>query len=262
MSRTLPGPVGLYDPRNEHDACGVGFVVDIKGRKSHAVIDKGLQILVNLLHRGACGCEANTGDGAGILVQLPDRFLRKATAQLGFVLPAEGEYGAGLVFLPRGDDERRQLKALIERTVAANGHAVLGWRPVPGDDSTLGASARAAKPIIEQIFVADRRRSASDDAGAARARFERALYVIRKQVEHAADRLSLADGGAFYVVSLSANTLIYKGMLTADQIAPAFADLTDPDMESALALVHQRFSTNTFPSWPLAHPYRYVAHNG
>jgi glutamate synthase (NADPH/NADH) large chain len=262
MSASLPGPIGLYDPRNEHDACGVGFVVDIKGRKSHGVVDKGLQILVNLLHRGACGCEANTGDGAGILVQLPDRFLRKATAELGFVLPAEGEYGAGLVFLPNRDEERGQVKALIERTVSENGHAVLGWRTVPGDDSGLGASARAAKPVIEQVFVAEGRRSASDDAGAARARFERALYVIRKQVEHAADRLSLSDRGAFYIVSLSANTLIYKGMLTADQIAPAFPDLIDPDMESALALVHQRFSTNTFPSWPLAHPYRYVAHNG
>ena len=139
---------------------------------------------------------------------------------------------------------------------------MLGWRLVPGDDSTLGASARATKPVIEQLFVADGRRSADEDDRAARQRFERALYVIRKQVEHAADRLSLAESGAFYIVSLSANTLIYKGMLTADQIAPTFPDLTDPDMESALALVHQRFSTNTFPSWPLAHPYRYVAHNG
>src|SRR3954452_23333535 len=177
MSASLPGPIGLYDPRNEHDACGVGFVVDIKGRKSHGVVDKGLQILVNLLHRGACGCEANTGDGAGILVQLPDRFLRKATAELGFVLPAEGEYGAGLVFLPNRDEERGQVKALIERTVSAHGHAVLGWhavpgcRPPPGDASALAPSARATKPVIEQVFVADGRRSTSDDAGAARARF-------------------------------------------------------------------------------------------
>jgi glutamate synthase (NADPH/NADH) large chain len=270
MTAIPPGSIGLYDPRNEHDACGVGFVVDIKGRKSHGVIDKGLQILVNLLHRGACGCEANTGDGAGILVQLPDRFLRKATAELGFVLPAEGAYGAGLVFLPQLDAERRQVKALIERIVAENGHAVLGWRTVPGDDSSLGASARAAKPVIEQVFIGDGRHAASVERSPerlalldpARARFERALYVIRKQVEHAADRLAMSDRGAFYIVSLSANTLIYKGMLTADQIAPAFPDLIDPDMESALALVHQRFSTNTFPSWPLAHPYRYVAHNG
>src|SRR5216110_927138 len=255
-------PAGFYHPGNEHDSCGVGFVVDIKGRKSHGVIEKGLQVLLNLLHRGACGCEASTGDGAGVLVQMPDRFLRKATADLGFTLPPEGRYGAGLVFLPTDPGDREQARQLLERTVRAEGHIVLGWRTVPGDDSSLGASARAAKPIIEQIFVADGRRAADDDADRARARFELALYVVRKQVEHAADALPIADRGAFYIVSLSANTLIYKGMLTADQIAPTFPDLTDPDMESALALVHQRFSTNTFPSWPLAHPYRYIAHNG
>src|SRR5262245_6815277 len=257
-----PPDAGLYDPRNEHDACGVGFVVDIKGRKSHAIVEKGLQVLLNLLHRGACGCEANTGDGAGVLVQMPDRFLRKASSGLGFELPPVGHYGAGLVFLPKERAERDELRALVERTVQANGHAVLGWRPVPGDASSLGASARAAKPVIEQLFIADCKRSASDDDAAGRARFERALFVIRKQIEHAADRLTLAGRTAFYVVGLSANTLIYKGMLTADQIAPVFPDLLDPDMESALALVHQRFSTNTFPSWPLAHPYRYIAHNG
>ncbi len=257
-----PGSNGLYDPSQEHDACGVGFVVDIKGRPSHGVIAKGLQILLNLLHRGACGCEANTGDGAGILIQMPDRFLRAATAALGFALPPAGQYGAGLVFLPKEPAEREQLRRLIEQTVHAEGHTVLGWRPVPGDDSSLGASARAAKPVIEQLFVADGARVAGEDDAAARQRFERALYVIRKQVEHAVDRLPLSTRGAFYIVSLSANTVIYKGMLTADQIAPTFPDLMDPAMESALALVHQRFSTNTFPSWPLAHPYRYVAHNG
>jgi glutamate synthase domain-containing protein 2/glutamate synthase domain-containing protein 1/glutamate synthase domain-containing protein 3 len=262
MSAAPPGPLALYDPRNEHDACGVGFVVDIKGRKSHGVIEKGLQVLLNLLHRGACGCEANTGDGAGVLIQMPDRFLRKATADLGFTLPPAGQYGAGLVFLPKDQNARLALRQLIEQTVRAEGHAVLGWREVPGDDSSLGASARAAKPVIEQLFIADGRRSAGEGEEAARARFERALFVIRKQVEHAGDRLALANGSAFYIVGLSANTLIYKGMLTADQIAPTFPDLVDPDMESALALVHQRFSTNTFPSWPLAHPYRYVAHNG
>jgi glutamate synthase (NADPH) large chain len=262
MSVSPPGSTGLYDPSHEHDACGVGFVVDIKGRQSHGVIEHGLQILLNLLHRGACGCEANTGDGAGVLIQMPDRFLRKATAALEFALPPPGQYAAGLVFLPKGRPEREQLRQLIARAVSAEGHAVLGWRAVPGDDSTLGASARATKPVIEQVFIADRQRAADDDDRATRLRFERALYVIRKQIEQAVDRLSLTESNAFYVVSLSANTLIYKGMLTADQIAPTFPDLTDPDMESALALVHQRFSTNTFPSWPLAHPYRYVAHNG
>src|SRR5580765_2155648 len=262
MSAAPPGPLALYDPRNEHDACGVGFVVDIKGRKSHGVIEKGLQILLNLLHRGACGCEANTGDGAGVLIQMPDRFLRKATVDLGFTLPPAGQYGAGLVFLPKDRNARLALRQLIEQTVRAEGHAVLGWREVPGDDSSLGASARVAKPVIEQLFIADGKQSAGEADEAARARFERALFIIRKQVEHAGDGLALANGSAFYIVSLSANTLIYKGMLTADQIAPTFPDLVDPDMESALALVHQRFSTNTFPSWPLAHPFRYVAHNG
>src|SRR6187401_2448797 len=155
MFDSPPGRSALYDPRDEHDACGVGFVVDIKGRKSHAVVEKGLQILLNLLHRGACGCEADTGDGAGVLVQMPDRLLRKVTADLGFTLPPAGEYGAGLVFLPRDATERERLRQLIERTVAAAGHAVLGWRVVPGDDSSLGASARAAKPVIEQVFIAD-----------------------------------------------------------------------------------------------------------
>ncbi|MBI3492978.1 MAG: glutamate synthase large subunit, partial [Acidobacteria bacterium] len=265
MVAAPPHAAGLYDPRDEHDACGVGFVVDIKGRRSHAVIEKGLRILLNLLHRGACGCEANTGDGAGVLIQMPDRFLRKVTADLGFTLPPAGQYGAGLVFLPKDRGEREQLRQLIEQTARSEGHAVLGWRPLPTDDASLGASARASKPVIEQVFIADRegrtRVDATDEA-TARQRFERTLYVIRKQIEHAADRLPLNERHAFYIVSLSANTLIYKGMLTADQIAPTFPDLVDPDVESALALVHQRFSTNTFPSWPLAHPYRYVAHNG
>src|SRR5919198_2055323 len=139
MSASLPGAIGLYDPRNEHDACGVGFVVDVKGRKSHGVIEKGLQVLLNLLHRGACGCEASTGDGAGILVQMPDRFLRKAAADVGFGLPPEGQYGAGLVFLPKDPAERQHVRELLERTIREEGHAVLGWRPVPGDDSSLGA---------------------------------------------------------------------------------------------------------------------------
>src|SRR5438132_12236781 len=154
---------GLYDPRDEHDACGVGFVVDIKGRASHRILRQALQVLENLQHRGACGCEANTGDGAGVLIQMPDRFLRRATAGLGFTLPPRGEYGAGLVFLPRGRSEREQLRELIERTARAEGHIVLGWRPVPGDDSSLGASAKATKPVIEQVFIADCRRDASDE---------------------------------------------------------------------------------------------------
>src|SRR3989449_308053 len=256
-----PAAAGLYDPRHEHDACGVGFVVDIKGRPSHAVIEQGLQVLVNLLHRGACGCEVNTGDGAGVLIQVPDRFLRKATVPLGIVLPPAGQYGVGLVFLPHGHDERQQLRRLLEQIACDEGLEVIGWRVLMIDDHSLGASARAARPDIEQVFIADRHPGGADPVSA-QARLERKLYVMRKRAEHAADDLPLVERHAFYIPSLSSRTLIYKGMLTADQLEPTFADLADPDLESALALVHQRFSTHTFPSWPLAHPYRYIAHNG
>jgi glutamate synthase (ferredoxin) len=253
---------GLYDSRYEHDACGVGFVVHIKGQRSHAIVRQALQVLINLLHRGACGCEANTGDGAGILIQMPDRFLRKEAARLGITLPPEQEYGTGAVFLPRDGALRQDIEALFERITAEEGQHVLGWRDVPTDDATLGPSAVAVEPVFRQIFIAAGAGDPGDSPAQANARFERKLYVIRKRVEHAVDAMALPDPRAFYVPSLSSRTLIYKGMLTASQIAPMFPDLSDPDVESALALVHQRFSTNTFPSWPLAHPYRYIAHNG
>ena len=253
-----PAADALYDPRHEHDACGVGFVADIKGRRSHAIVERGLQLLINLLHRGACGCEANTGDGAGILIQIPDRFFRRVTPPLGFTLPAEGRYGTGLVFLPQDAGERDRVRRLLEQIVREERQEVLGWRAVPTDLSRLGALAVSAAPVIEQLFIGDGSVVPPSDA----MRFERKLYVIRKRAEHEADALALAERHAFYIPSLSSKTLIYKGMLTADQIGSTFPDLADHDLESALALVHQRFSTNTFPSWPLAHPYRYVAHNG
>src|SRR4051812_1188372 len=250
-----PAAQGLYDPSTESDACGVGFVVQMKGQKSHAIVEKALQVLINLEHRGACGCEANTGDGAGILVQMPDAFLRTAVP---FTLPALGSYGAGLVFLPHDERDRDAIKQIFARIIAEEGQALLGWREVPTDNRDLGDSAKATQPQFQQLFVG----AATGLSGLA---FERKLYVIRKRVEHAVDKLKTANPLSrrlFYAVSLSANTLIYKGMLTARQLGPMFPDLADGDMESALALVHQRFSTNTFPSWPLAHPYRYVAHNG
>jgi glutamate synthase (NADPH/NADH) large chain len=256
-----PSPQGLYDPRHDHDACGVGFVVHIKGRRSHGIVRQALRVLINLLHRGACGCETNTGDGAGILIQMPDRFLRHEAGRTGITLPPEGEYGAGLVFLPRDADARAQVQAIFEQIVVDEGQRVLGWRDVPTDDRLLGPSAAAVEPCFKQIFIG-RGADAAPAAGDARPRFERKLYVIRKRVEHAVAALPPEDTKAFYVVSLSSATLIYKGMLTADQIETMFPDLNHPEMESALALVHQRFSTNTFPSWPLAHPYRYIAHNG
>ena len=213
---------------------------------------------MNLEHRGACGCEANTGDGAGILIQMPDRFFRKEAARLQMALPAEGSYGAGLVFLPKDADARARVTTTIERVVGAEGQQLLGWRDVPTNDSALGPRAVAAEPIFKQLFVG------RADAVSDRDAFERKLYVIRKRIEYEVDALGLSPEAqqSFYIVGLSSRTLIYKGMLTASQIAPLFLDLADETVESALALVHQRFSTNTFPSWPLAHPYRYIAHNG
>ena len=259
----LPEAQGLYDPSYEHDACGVGFVAHVKGQKSPAIVRQALQVLINLQHRGACGCEENTGDGAGILVQMPDRFLRREAERLGIALPEPLGYGAGLIFLPTDGERRRRLKALFEQVVAEEGQRVLGWREVPTDNRALGASAIAGQPVFEQVIIG--RGPALPEPGASRegdAAFERKLYVIRKRIEHLADALPPEDNRFFYVVSLSSRTLIYKGMLTAGQLETMFPDLTDRAMESALALVHQRFSTNTFPSWPLAHPYRYVAHNG
>ena len=257
-----PDPVGLYDSRFEHDACGVGFVAHIKGHRSHAIVRQALQVLVNLLHRGACGAEANTGDGAGILVQMPDKFLRREAAQLGFTLPPAGEYGAGLVFLPRADAARRQCEAVFERIVAEEGQQLVGWRDVPANDSHIGAAALAGEPRFRQILIGRGAGAPAADHDVPPGWFERKLYVIRKRVEHAVDALQDPALRPFYVVSLSSQTLTYKGMLSADQLQQMFLDLADPDLESALALVHQRVSTNTFPSWPLAHPFRYVAHNG
>ncbi|HET9199440.1 MAG TPA: glutamate synthase large subunit [Dehalococcoidia bacterium] len=246
----------MYDPTLEHDACGVGFVVDIKGRKSHRIVAQSLEVLKNLQHRGACGCEPNTGDGAGILIQIPHNFFARECRRLGIVLPEPGHYGAGLVFLPHDDGDSRACKKLIERIVAEEGQLVLGWREVPGDDSPVGPSARDCKPAFEQVFIG-RNPALPDDMA-----FERKLYIIRKRAEHEIAGSKVAGKGWFYIPSLSCRTIVYKGMLTAEQLDIVFPDLVDPFVESALSLVHQRFSTNTFPSWPLAHPYRYLAHNG
>ncbi|HET9359282.1 MAG TPA: glutamate synthase large subunit [Vicinamibacterales bacterium] len=251
-----PPAQGLYDPQAEHDACGVGFVVHIKGRRSYGIVRKALEVLVNLEHRGACGCEENTGDGAGILIQIPDAFLRKVA---GVLLPAEGEYGTGLVFLPHEKAARTRIKNLVAAVAEEEGQQLLGWREVPTDNRLVGPSARATQPVFEQVFIAARGAASLD-----RLLFERKLYVIRKRIEHAVNSLKMSalSRRFFFIVSLSCNTLTYKGMLTARQLEPMFPDLSDPDVATALALVHQRFSTNTFPSWPLAHPYRFIAHNG
>ena len=248
---------GLYRSSDEHDACGVGFVAHIKGVRSHSIVRQALDLLINLEHRGACGSDPDTGDGAGILVQMPDRFLRKTVR---FLLPSAGAYGAGLVFLPHDHKVQAQLRALVHRIAVEEGLAVLGWRPVPTNLARIGTSAAAVAPVFEQLFMC----SADTGSRTTGPAFERQLYLARKRIEHELATLNLAPQHRrdFYIASLSAGTLIYKGMLTATQIEGMFPDLSDPDFDSALALVHQRFSTNTFPSWPLAHPYRYVAHNG
>jgi len=246
---------GLYDADYEHDSCGVGFVVDMKGRKSHAIIEHAMTVLKNLLHRGACGCEENTGDGAGILVQMPDGFLRAKCAEAGLTLPAAADYGAGLVFLPTDESAATRCRDEFARVIEEEGLKLCGWRDVPTDHSPIGPTARSAEPLIEQIFIA-RGDVAAGDA------FERKLYVVRKRVEHAIWGSEIPGGDRFYIPSLSHQTLIYKGMLIGSQVETMFPDIVDPTFESALALVHQRFSTNTFPSWPLAQPFRYIAHNG
>ena len=259
-ARSAAASRGLYDPAHEHDSCGVGFVVNVKGQKSHALVRQALEVVMNLLHRGACGCEVNTGDGAGMLIQLPHRFFQSEADRIGIVLPEPGAYGVGMVFLPRDPDERSRIQDLFAHIATEEGQRVLGWRDVPTDDSQLGETALSGEPVIRQVFIG-RDAALAHDADA-HARFERKLYVIRKRVKFSVDALSLGPEHLFYVASLSSNTIVYKGMLIADQVERMFPDLVDPLVESALALVHQRFSTNTFPSWPLAHPYRYIAHNG
>ena len=253
--RGLPVPQGLYDPANERDACGIGFVANIKGQKSHDIILKGIQVLINLTHRGACGCDPETGDGAGVLIQIPHKFFARECAKLGFTLPEPGEYGVGLVFLPVEKQERLQCEGIIERIAVEEGLGVLGWRDTPIDGSAIGRVARNSQPYIEQIFIR-RGPDMTED------QLERKLYVVRKRAEIEIAHSEIPDKSFFYVPSLSCRTIVYKGLLLAPQIAKFYRELSDPDVMSALCLVHQRFSTNTFPSWQLAHPYRYIAHNG
>ena len=245
-----PQKQGLYDPRDEHDACGVGFVADVKGRRSHEIVRNALEVLRNLEHRGASGCDANSGDGAGILIQTPHDFLRR---ECSFELPAFGQYAVGMVFLPVAVSSRQQCEAILEQIVEGEGQHILGWRDVPTNDSMLGPTARESRPIVRQVCIA-RNVDLTDDAA-----FERKLYVIRRRVSREVKRSNI-DG--FYISSLSYKTVVYKGMLTASQLPQFYPDLVDDALTSALAIVHSRFSTNTFPSWARAHPYRYLAHNG
>ena len=245
---------GLYDPFFEHDACGVGFVANIDGKRTHTIIEQGLTVLENLTHRGACGCDPETGDGAGMLIQLPDAFLRKTAAALRIDLPAAGEYGAGLVFLPRDEAQRRYCEEQFAKVTEEEGLRLLGWRDLDVDERVCGPLARASAPHLRHVFI-----GGAD--GLDCAALERKLFVLRKQVERAVSaEPSVTE--LFYVASLSCRTLVYKGLLLPEQILGFFKDLRDPDLTSCLALVHQRFSTNTLPSWDRAQPFRYLAHNG
>ncbi len=248
---------GLYDPSNEHDACGVGFIAHIKGKKTHSIVEQGLLILKNLDHRGAVGADELMGDGAGILIQVPDQFYREDMAARGITLPPFGEYGVGMVFLPKENASRIACEQEIERAVVAEGQVVLGWRDVPVDMAMpMSPTVRDKEPVIRQIFIGRGPDIMVTDA------LERKLYVIRKSSGHAIQALNLIHGKEFFVPSMSARTVVYKGLLLADQVGVYYKDLQDSRCISALALVHQRFSTNTFPEWPLAHPYRLIAHNG
>jgi glutamate synthase (ferredoxin) len=252
----LPPKQGLYDPRFEHDACGVGFVVNIKGHKSHRILEQAIQVLKNLDHRGACGSEVNTGDGAGVLLQMPHAFNEEVCRKARIQLPAAGEYGSGIIFLPRNPTVRRAIEQKFEQVVQSEGQTVLGWRTVPTVNGMLGETARSCEPVMRQVFIG-RNPSITDEL-----EFERKLYVIRKRGYAEIRTSTMAGAEYWYIVSLSARTIVFKGMLLTTQLDQYFPDLHNPAMETALALVHSRFSTNTFPSWDRAHPYRYIAHNG
>lgn len=248
---------GLYDPAYEHDACGVGFVASVKGQASHEIVTQALQILKNLDHRGAVGADPLCGDGAGILIQIPDAFFRAEMAKQNILLPPAGDYGVGMIFLPREHASRRACEQELERVVKAEGQVVLGWRDVPVDTTIkMSKTVLETAPVIRQIFI-----GRGPDVMVPNA-LERKLYVIRKLAGHKIQALKLKHGKEFYVPSMSTKTIVYKGLLLADQVGPYYKDLNDPRVVSSIALVHQRFSTNTFPSWELAHPYRMIAHNG
>jgi glutamate synthase domain-containing protein 2/glutamate synthase domain-containing protein 1/glutamate synthase domain-containing protein 3 len=254
----LPPKSGLYDPQFERDACGIGLVAKLDGVPTHEIVRQGIDILVNLEHRGACGCDPLTGDGAGLLMQLPHEFFAKESQKLGFSLPKPGHYAVGFLFLPNDASERRRCEQIVEDKVLAAGQRVLGWRDIPVDPNSTGELARSSMPVLRQVFI-----GASDKVIAEKsANFERTLYVVRKAAENAVSASALKEKGSFYFTSLSSRTIVYKGLLLANQVSGFFKDLNDPTVKSALALVHQRFSTNTFPTWPLAQPFRLLCHNG
>ena len=255
-----PAPQGLYDSRNEHDSCGVGFLAHIRGEKSHAIVAQALEILANLDHRGAVGADPLLGDGAGILLQIPDPLYRRWATEAGLCLPAPGHYAVAMCFLPQHEQAREFITGQFEKFIAKEGQTLIGWRDVPTTEDGLGKAVLASMPMIRQCFIARGENCADQDA------FERKLIVIRKQTQNPlkalADKHGMPEITHLYMPSFSSRTVVYKGLLLANQVGSFYDDLRDPDCVSALGLVHQRFSTNTFPSWKLAHPYRLIAHNG
>ncbi len=254
MSYPPPGQ-GLYDPRNEHDACGMGFIVDLNGNKTHDIIRQGIEILVNLTHRGACGCDPLTGDGAGVTIQIPHEFFDREARECGFALPEPGSYGVGMMFLPVEPQQRLICEGIVERIAREEGLAVLGWRDTPINSDAIGRTARATQPYIEQVFLRGAPGMTQDE-------IERILYVVRRRAEAEVAETDIREKEFFYVPSLSTRLITYKGLLLAPQISQFYKELADPETRSSLCMVHQRFSTNTFPTWQLAHPYRMICHNG
>src|ERR1700729_2029947 len=251
-----PPAEGLYDLSLEKDSCGVGFIANIKGKKSHQIVSDAISILCNLEHRGAVGADPRAGDGAGILVQIPHTFFTRKTKEIGFQLPEPGHYAIGALFMPKETAWRNVIKSIIADQIKAEGLMLLGWREVPSDNSSLGATVKPTEPAHMQVFIGRGPHIKDDEA------FERRLYILRKSISQAIYQRRDRGLAGYYPASLSCRTIVYKGMFLADQLGSYYPDLSEPDFESALALVHQRFSTNTFPTWSLAHPYRMIAHNG
>jgi len=250
---TVISALGLYDSQYEHDACGVGFLADINGRKSHAMVERGIEVLKNLLHRGAIGADMKHRRWRGHPVPGPGQILQDPVRRSQFKLPVEGRYGVGMIFMPRSNEARRKCAGLIEKTAKAEGLKILGWREVPTNSSVLGVKAKNEQPVVMQCFL--------DGGKLTGAALERHLYIVRKQVQNLAAPLA-PDGDIFYIPSLSSRTIVYKGLMMATQVSGFYLDLQDKLLESAVAVIHQRYSTNTFPSWQLAQPFRYMAHNG
>ncbi|MGW8257149.1 MAG: hypothetical protein ACWGMZ_06670 [Thermoguttaceae bacterium] len=254
MDSFPPKAQGLYDPRFEHDACGIGAVVNVSGRKDHSIVEYGKQVLLNLMHRGAAGADESTGDGAGILIQIPHDFFLTATGALDISLPSPRQYGVAMLFLPQNEEIRRRCEQILIEKIKEAGLSVLGWRDVPVDNTTLGEIARTSEPVVRQLFIGGNGRQGEE--------LERCLYVARKRAEIAVDRILGQQAEQFYIPTMSCRTICYKGMFLAPQLFAYYPDLNDERVCTALALVHQRYSTNTFPSWRLAQPFRMIAHNG